>query len=108
MESPGPSDLEEKEADMEVEKFALPIFGDSPGPSPSVTPPTVPSSPRSEEPHIIRKEVRTSNFTCSTFNSFHVEQGLHRLEKYLNIQDCLEKSLKIKFALKSTWKTHRH
>ena len=30
-------------------------------------------------------------------------QGSHRLEKYLNIQDCLEKSLKIKFALKSTW-----
>ena len=28
--------------------------------------------------------------------------GSHRLEKYLNIQDCLEKSLKIKFALKST------
>ena len=32
-------------------------------------------------------------------------QGSHRLEKYLNIQDCLEKSLKMKFALKSTWKT---
>ena len=32
-------------------------------------------------------------------------QGLHRLENYLNIQDCLEKSLKIKFALKSTGKT---
>ena len=32
-------------------------------------------------------------------------QGLHRLVKYLSIQDCLEKSLKIKFALKSTWKT---
>ena len=32
-------------------------------------------------------------------------QGSHRLEKYLNIQNCLEKSLKIKFALKSTWKT---
>ena len=32
-------------------------------------------------------------------------QGSHRLEKYLNIQDCLEKSLKIKFALKSTGKT---
>ena len=31
-----------------------------------------------------------------------VVQGWHRLEKYLNIQDCLEKSLKIKFALKST------
>ena len=30
------------------------------------------------------------------------EQGSHRLEKYLNIQDCLEKSLKMKFALKST------
>ena len=29
-------------------------------------------------------------------------QGSHRLEKYLNIQACLEKSLKIKFALKST------
>ena len=28
-------------------------------------------------------------------------QGSHRLEKYLDIQDCLEKSLKIKFALKS-------
>ena len=33
------------------------------------------------------------------------EQGSHRLVKYLNIQDCLEKSLKIKFALKSTRKT---
>ena len=32
-------------------------------------------------------------------------QGSHRLEKYLNIQDCLENSLKIKFALKSTGKT---
>ena len=34
-----------------------------------------------------------------------VSQGSHRLEKYLNIQDCLERSLKIKFALKSTCKT---
>ena len=34
-----------------------------------------------------------------------LKQGPHRLEKYLNIQDCLKKSLKIKFALKSTWKT---
>ena len=41
----------------------------------------------------------------STVFFFHL-QGSHRLEKYLNIQDCLEKSLKIKFALKlkSTWK----
>ena len=28
--------------------------------------------------------------------------GFARLEKYLNIQDILEKSLKIKIALKST------
>ena len=34
--------------------------------------------------------------------SQHTKQGWHRLEKYLNIQDCHEKSLKIKFALKST------
>ena len=27
------------------------------------------------------------------------DQGLHRLEKYLNIQDCLEKSLKFKIFL---------
>ena len=27
------------------------------------------------------------------------------LVKYLNIQNCLEKSLKIKLALKGTWKT---
>ena len=31
-----------------------------------------------------------------------IVQGSHRLEKYLSIQDCLEKSLKIKFALKIT------
>ena len=31
-----------------------------------------------------------------------VIQGSHRLEKYLNIQDCLEKILKNKFTLKST------
>ena len=29
-------------------------------------------------------------------------QGSHRLEKYLSIQDYLEMSLKIKFALKNT------
>ena len=36
---------------------------------------------------------------------FLYSQGSHRFEKYLNIQDCLEKSLKIKSALKSTGKS---
>ena len=31
-------------------------------------------------------------------------QVSHRLEKYLNLWDCLEMSLKLKFALKSTGK----
>ena len=39
---------------------------------------------------------------CYLQNLEMLLQGLHRLEKYLNIQYCLEKSLKIKFALKST------
>ena len=34
-------------------------------------------------------------------------QGSHMLEKYMNIQDCLAMSLKIKFTLKSTGKTHK-
>ena len=33
------------------------------------------------------------------------EQGSQRLEKYLNLEDFLEKSLKIKSALKSTGKS---
>ena len=32
-------------------------------------------------------------------------QGLHRLEKYLNLEGFLEKSVKIKSALKSTGKS---
>ena len=32
-------------------------------------------------------------------------QGLHRLEKYLNIEGSFEKTLKIKYALKSTGKS---
>ena len=32
-------------------------------------------------------------------------QGLHRLEKYLNLEGLLEKSLKTKSALKSTGKS---
>ena len=34
--------------------------------------------------------------------------GLARLEKYLNLESCLEKSLKIKSALKSTGKAHKN
>ena len=37
--------------------------------------------------------------TCGLLITF---QGSHWFEKYLNIQDCLEKSFEIKFALKST------
>ena len=33
------------------------------------------------------------------------DQGLHRLDKYLNLEDFLEKSLKIEYALKSTGKS---
>ena len=32
-------------------------------------------------------------------------QGSHRLEKYLNLEGILEKTLKIKYALKSTGKS---
>ena len=35
-----------------------------------------------------------------------MDQGSHRLEKYLNLEGFLEKSLKIKYALKSTGKLH--
>ena len=34
-------------------------------------------------------------------------QGLHRLKKYLNLEDFLEKSLKIKSTLKSTGKSFK-
>ena len=38
--------------------------------------------------------------------SLHVcEESSHRLEKYLNLEDFLKKSLKIKSAMKSTGKS---
>ena len=40
----------------------------------------------------------------SCFN-FELLQGLHRLEKYLNLEGFLEKALKIKYALKSFGKS---
>ena len=41
----------------------------------------------------------------SLFIQFIVVQGLHMLEKYLNLEGFLEKFLKIKYALKSTGKS---
>ena len=41
-------------------------------------------------------------FNFNTVNLTPTYQGSLRLEKYLNIQNCLEKSLNIKFALKKT------
>ena len=38
-------------------------------------------------------------------SSAGVLQGLHSLEKYLNLEGFLETSLKIKYALKSTRKS---
>ena len=51
--------------------------------------------------HVNNKGLDYPALPCSLFSTFLI-QGSHMLEKYLNIQDCLEKSLKIKFALKST------
>ena len=42
------------------------------------------------------------HWQVKTFKGLLPMQDLHRLEKYLNIQGCLEKSLKIKIVLKST------
>ena len=41
---------------------------------------------------------------CIT-NSLYLDQCSHRLEKYLNLESFLVKSLKIKSALKSTGKS---
>ena len=48
------------------------------------------------------QEFEKENRVSRVFLFYILLQGSHRLEKYLNIQDCLEKSLKIKCALKST------
>ena len=45
-------------------------------------------------------EIKVSAAWCCV-----VKQGSHRLEKYLNLEGFLEKSLKIKSALKSTGKS---
>ena len=35
----------------------------------------------------------------------NIKQGLHRLEKYLNLEGFLERTLKFTYALKSTGKS---
>ena len=55
--------------------------------------------------HMISSKISCSGPNIIFLNKpliFEIYQGSHRLEKYLNIQDCLKKSLKIKFAMKST------
>ena len=42
---------------------------------------------------------------CNRRPKVRFEQGWHRLEKYLNLEGFLEKSLKIKYDLKSTRKS---
>ena len=60
----------------------------------------------------LRVEVNRSNQRIKLYQSNQkvsakrrLMQGLHRLEKYLNLEGFLEKSLKIKSALKSTGKS---
>ena len=47
---------------------------------------------------------RFSVYLSEIFRVHHI-QGLHRLEKYLNLEGFLEKSLKMKSAWKSTRKS---
>ena len=49
---------------------------------------------------VFYKEILEKDFS---YNSF--AYGLHRLEKYLNLEGFLEKCLKMKSALKSTGKS---
>ena len=53
--------------------------------------------------------MQSSTFKCNSHLNFKFSlclsvfnQGSHRLEKYLNLEGSLEKSFKIKSALKST------
>ena len=50
----------------------------------------------------VLEEVVLYYYNCM---NFRVHTGFKSTWIYRNIQDCLEKSFKIKFALKSTWKT---
>ena len=54
------------------------------------------------ECQVVWIQIRTDYQQMTKVTTSKERKGSHRLEKYLNIQDCLEKSLKIKLALKST------
>lgn len=49
IEVPGQSDIEERELELELEKFSLPAFGESPGGTPSITPPSDQASARDRD-----------------------------------------------------------
>ena len=52
-----------------------------------------------------KKPICMNGYTHNTsFSCPYMHQGSHRLEKYLNLEGLLEKSLKNNFALKSTGK----
>ena len=59
------------------------------------------------DPHIMKRcVIKGTGLYIVYFNSLdHDQQGLHRLEKYLNSEGFLEKSLKIKSTLKSSGKS---
>ena len=50
----------------------------------------------------------TKVFVTVAHDHFNVFQGSHRLEKYLNLEDFLEKYLKIKYGLKGTRTSHKN
>ena len=52
-----------------------------------------------------RKQVIHTCISWPVHKILELIQGSHRLEKYLNLEGFLEKSLKIKSALKSTGKS---
>lgn len=72
IETPGQSDMEERELEMELEKFSLPVFGDSPGGTPSITPPSDQASPRERD----MTEVRPYRQEWAVFYSLRLNQVL--------------------------------
>ena len=55
--------------------------------------------------HANTKAQASLSSLISSFAIAYLEQGSHRFEKYLNLEGFLEKSLKIKSAMKSTGKS---